>query len=32
MKLLAAQRHAQRYGAFDHAAVARILETTPTRA
>ena len=26
--LLAALRHAQRYGAFDHAAVARILETT----
>ena len=26
--LLAALRHAQRYGAFDHTAVARILETT----
>ena len=26
--LLAALRHAQRYGAFDHAAVARILETS----
>lgn len=26
--LLAALRHAQRYGAFDHAAVGRILETT----
>jgi len=28
--LLAALRHAQRYGAFDHTAIARILETTAT--